>query len=74
MTTRLPGPLDCVPLDLRDRPAWLKGVVLAMPGLVFVNEATGETLRLLEDGSLEPVLPGGRPGGICAHSTTRGSR
>lgn len=29
---------------------------------------------LRRDGTLEPVLPGGRPGGVCAHSTATATR
>jgi hypothetical protein len=72
MTGRLPTPFETVPIDLRDRPDWLRGIVLAKPGLVFLNEATGEQLRVRADGGLEPVLPGGRPGGVCAHATATG--
>jgi hypothetical protein len=64
-----PMPLETVPIDLRDRPGWLRGIVLARPGLVFLNEETGEQLRVGPRGELEAVLPGGRPGGTSAHST-----
>jgi hypothetical protein len=71
MNARLPGPPETVPIDLRDRPAWLKGIVLAKPGVIFEDEATGERLRLLPTGQLEPVLAGGLPRPGCAHSTSR---
>ncbi len=66
---RLPSPLATV--ELRDRPPWLRGIVLALPGIIFEYEATGERLRLLADGTLEPVLPGGYPRPGCAHATAR---
>ncbi len=66
MTARLPGRLPTV--EVRDRPAWLRGVVLALPGTIFESEA-GERLRLLEDGTLEPLLAGGHPRPGAAHAT-----
>lgn len=63
-----------VAIDLRDRPAWMLGIVLAQPGLVLEDEATGERIRVLEDGHLERLLAGGRPGGVCAHSTATARR
>lgn len=50
-----------VPIALRDRPAWLSGIVLACPGTVFEDEATGERVRVLADGRLDSVVPGGYP-------------
>lgn len=71
MTGRLPTPFETVPIDLRDRPAWMKGIVLGIPGIIFEDEGTGERLRLMPDGSLEPILPGGTPRPGCAHATAR---
>lgn len=64
-------PAGTVPLDLRDRPAWLAGIVLARPGVIFEYEGTGERLRLLADGRLEPVVAGGHPRPGAAHATAR---
>ncbi len=54
---------------LSDPPSWLRGIVLAPPGVIFENEH-GDRLRLLDDGTLDPILAGGhaRPG--AAHATT----
>jgi hypothetical protein len=49
-----------VALDLRDRPEWMLGIVLAVPGLVLEDEASGER-----------VQPGGHPRPGCAHATAR---
>jgi hypothetical protein len=62
-------PAGTVPLDLRDRPAWLAGIVLARPGVIFEDEGTGERLRLLGDGRLEPVVAGGHPRPGASHAT-----
>lgn len=69
MSAPLPSPLGTVPIDLRDRPDWLRGIVLARPGLIFEDEATGERIRVLDDGRLETVRPGGYPRPGCAHAT-----
>lgn len=60
-----------VPLDLRDRPAWLVGITRAAPGVIFEDEGTGERLRLLTDGRLESILPGGYPRPGATHATAR---
>jgi len=55
VTERLPSPPSTVPIDLRDRPAWMLGIVLARPGTIFENPESGERLQLAPDGSLKPV-------------------
>lgn len=51
-----------VAIDRRAASAWpvLQGVRCAFPDDVIVGLG-GEVLRVLEDGSAEPVLPGGHP-------------
>lgn len=71
--TAPPFPAGTVPLDPRDRPAWLAGVVLARPGIIFEDEASGDRVRLLADGRLERVVAGGYPRPGAAHATA-GSR
>ena len=50
-----------VAIDLRAREAypWMLGVVLAIPGLVLVDEASGVCVRVREDGGLDEI--GGIP-------------
>lgn len=60
-----------IPLDVRDRPAWLSSVARARPGTVFEDEATGERVRVLADGRLDSVVPGGYPRPGVAHATAR---
>jgi hypothetical protein len=69
VNARLPIPVGTVPIDLRDRPAWLRGIVLAAPGIIFEDEASGARLRVMPDGSLEEIVAGGHPRPGCAHST-----
>ncbi len=56
-----------VPIDPRAGRAFhvLRGIAYARPGAVFVG-ADGEVVRILVDGRVEPVLPGGHPRGGAA--------
>jgi hypothetical protein len=73
MTARLPAPFPTVAIKLSDRARFpfMRGIVLAMPGVIVEDEASGTRVRVLPDGSLAEILPGGqaRPG--CAHATAR---
>lgn len=61
------APRRPVAIDPRDRGRFpfLAGVVLALPGVILEDDGTGTRVRVLPDGSLEEVLPGGhvRPSG-----------
>jgi hypothetical protein len=52
----------------------MRGIVLGIPGIIFEDEATGERLRLLPDGTLEPIIPGGYPRPGVSHATARERR
>ncbi len=65
MTARdeLPRPARTVEIDLRARRAypWMAGIVLSLPGLILEDEGSGIRVRVLADGSLEELVPGGMP-------------
>lgn len=58
-----------VDTEARRAHPWLRGIVYALPGLVLLDETSGEAVRVLDDGTLEPVHPGGYPRPGAAHST-----
>jgi hypothetical protein len=58
-----------VAINLTDRPDWMRGIVLALPGLIVEDEGSGERIRVQDDGRLERLLPGGHPRPGAAHAT-----
>ncbi len=73
MTGTLPRGPRTVPIDLRDRARfpWMAGMVLAVPGVIVEDEGSGTRVRVLPDGSLEEILPGGHPRPGTSHATAR---
>ena len=51
------NPPRTVEIDLRARQAFpfMRGIVLAVPGVIVQDEASGIRVRVLEDGSLEEL-------------------
>jgi hypothetical protein len=58
--------VSALPRPLRDY-----SIFADLPGIRAVLVLDDGVYIVRTDGTLEPVLPGGRPGGMCAHSTAR---
>ncbi len=50
-------------------PPFMAGIVLAVPGIVIEDDATGARVVVLPDGRLEHLHPGGHPRPGTAHAT-----
>lgn len=61
-------------ISLRDREAFpfMDGMCLGVPGTIVEDEASGIRVRILEDGSLEQLLPGGHPRAGVASDASAG--
>ncbi|WP_041453471.1 hypothetical protein [Anaeromyxobacter dehalogenans] len=56
-------PPRTVAIDLRARRAypWMAGIVLAIPGVIVEDEASGTRVKVREDGGLDELVAPGHP-------------